>query len=74
MGVHSKRAYNTIKSITHTKSITTSIIEDKDNTPLADDLSRLRRWTEYCKDLYNYPIEPDLVVQYSYYSEYLMSN
>ena len=46
-GVHSKRAFNTIKSITHTKSKITSIIEDKDGAPLADDLSRQRRWTEY---------------------------
>ena len=59
-GVYSKRAYNTIKSITYTTSKTTSIIEDKDGTPPADDLSRLRRWTKYCKDLYSHPIEPDL--------------
>ena len=37
--VHSKRAYNIIKSITDTKSKTTSIIEDKYGTPLADDLT-----------------------------------
>ena len=58
-GVHSKIAYNTIKYISHTKSKTTLIIEDKDGEPIADELSRLRRWTDYCKDLYNYPIEPD---------------
>ena len=61
-GVHSKRAYNTIKSISHTKSKTTSIIKDKYGVPLADDSSRLRRWKEYCKDLYNHPIEPDLEI------------
>ena len=60
MGVHSKSANNTIKSITHTKSKITYIIKDKDGVPLANDLYRLRRWTEYCKDLYNHPIKPEL--------------
>ena len=45
--VHHKIAYNIIKSITHIKSKTNSIIEDKDGSSLADDLSRLRIWTEY---------------------------
>ena len=59
-GVHSKRAYTTIKSITHTKCKTTLIYND--GTPLADDSSRQCRWTEYCKGIYNHPIEPDLVI------------
>ena len=27
--------------------------------PLANDNSRIERWTEYCKDLYNLKINPD---------------
>ena len=45
-GVHSKIAYNTIKSITHTKSKTTTIIEYKYGALVAYDLSRQGRWTE----------------------------
>ena len=55
-GVHSKRACNTIKAITNSTNRKISNIEDANGIyiPLEKD-----RWTEYCKDLYNYPIKTD---------------
>ena len=56
-GVHSKRTYNTIKVITNSINRTISNIEDANGVPIEDDSARLERWTEYCDDLYNYPIK-----------------
>ena len=56
---HNKRAYETLKSFTKTQARSTSIIEDKNGQLLANELSILKRWTEYCQELYNYPIKPD---------------
>ena len=58
-GVHSKRAYNTIKEITNPTNRKISNIEDSNGIILEDDTEKLDRWTEYCKDLYNYPIKTD---------------
>ena len=58
-GVHSKRAYNTIKAITNSIDRKMSNIEDANGVPIEDDSARLERWTEYCRDLYNYPIKTD---------------
>ena len=58
-GRHNKRAYETLKILTKTTPRSTSIIEDRNGVPLADDTLKLNRWTEYCKELYNYPINPD---------------
>ena len=58
-GRHNKRAYETLKSLTRTPSRSTSIIEDKNGQPLAEENSILKRWTEYCQELYNYPIKSD---------------
>ena len=45
--------------LTKTTPRSTSIIEDSNGVPLAEDTLQLNRWTEYCKELYNYPINPD---------------
>ena len=58
-GRHNKRAYETLKSFTKTQARCTSIIEDKNGQLLANEHSILKRWTEYCQELYNYPIKPD---------------
>ena len=58
-GVHSKRAYNTIKVITNQTNRKISNIEDANGILVEDDTAKLDRWTEYCKDLYNYPIKTD---------------
>ena len=53
------RAYTTIKAITNPTNRKKSNIEDANGIPLEDDNAKLDRWTEYCKDLYNYPIKTD---------------
>ena len=58
-GVHRKRAYKTIKVINNSINRKMSNIEDTNGVPIEDDSARLERWTEYCKDLYNYPIKTD---------------
>ena len=58
-GRHNKRAYETLKMLTKTTPRSISIIEDRNRVPLAEDTLKLNRWTEYCKELYNYPINPD---------------
>ena len=58
-GRHNKRAYETLKILTKTPARSTSIIEDKNGQPLAEEHSILKRWKEYCQELYNYPIKPD---------------
>ena len=58
-GRHNKRSYETLKMVTKTTPRSTSIIEDRNGVPLAEDTLKLNRWTEYCKEFYNYPINPD---------------
>ena len=58
-GRHNKRSYATLKSLIKTPARITSIIEDKNGHPLAEEHSILKRRTEYCQELYNYPIKPD---------------
>ena len=61
-GRHNKRAYATLRTLTNTISRSTSIIEDSNGTPEAEDIMILKRWTEYCNDLYNHQINPDISV------------
>ena len=56
---NSKAAYDTLKNLTKTQQNKSPIIEDKDGEPLTESAAILDRWTEYCKELYNYPISPD---------------
>ena len=58
-GRHNKRAYEILRMLTKTTPRSTSIIEDSNGVQLAEDTLQLNRWTEYCKELYNYPINPD---------------
>ena len=50
-GRHNKRAYETLKSLIKTPARSSSIIEDKNGQPVAEEHSILKRWTEYCQDL-----------------------
>ena len=63
---YSKRAYQVLKYLSNTtqkKSI--PIIENKKGILVKDGTEIINRWSEYCKDLYNYQITPD---------RYLLSN
>ena len=61
-GRHNKRAYEKIRTLTNKIPRRTSIIEDSNGTPLAEDSMILTRRTEYCNDLYNHQIKPDISV------------
>lgn len=41
-----------IKTITEIRKITTSLLKDADGTPLMHTLQKLKRWTEYEKELF----------------------
>ena len=56
---NSKAAYDTLKELTKTQQNKSPIIENKEGEPLTESAAILERWTEYCSDLYNYPISPD---------------
>ena len=59
IGRHSKRAYQVLKDLTNTtqkKSIQTI---EKKGILVKDDTEIINRWSEYCKELYNYQITPD---------------
>ena len=51
-----KRAYKTLQMITKPSHKKMMIIFDNNYKPLADN-GLMRRWTEYCNELYNYPIK-----------------
>ena len=55
----SKKAYETLKTLTKVQQSKSSVIENKDGNLLTESSAVLTRWTEYCKELYNYPIQPD---------------
>ena len=56
---NTKKAYDTLKSLTKTQQPKSSVIEDSNGQLLTESNAVLGRWTKYCKDLYNYPLQPD---------------
>jgi hypothetical protein len=57
---NSKPAHETLKKITNPQQNKTTVIEDSSGELLTESFAVLTRWTEYCRELYNYPIEPDI--------------
>lgn len=54
------QAYKTVNKFTEDKNRdATTIIEGSDGTLLTDVEDVLRRWKEYCDELYNYQIDKD---------------
>ena len=51
---NSKRAYHLVKDLTSTKQERTTTIQDKSGTCLTENNDVLKRWTEYCSEMYNY--------------------
>ena len=51
---NSKRAYQLVKDLTSEKQGRSSTIQDKFWTCLTEENQILRRWREYCSELYNY--------------------
>ena len=56
---NSKEAYSTLKAITKTSQARTTVIEDKNGLLLTESNDIAKRWTEYCRDLYNHNISTD---------------
>lgn len=56
---NSKKAFSTIKTLTKSQHSKSSVIEDNSGELLTESTAVLKRWTEYCQDLYNYEIQPD---------------
>ena len=55
----SKKAYSIIKVLTKKKSETINTILNKDGKVLCEDTHIIKRWTEYCQELYNYESRGD---------------
>ena len=51
---NSKRAYQLMKDLPSEKQGRSSTIQDKSGRCLTEEKEILRRWTEYCTELYNY--------------------
>ena len=51
---NSKKTYQLVKDLTSTKQGRTTTIQDKDGKCLTEEQDILKRWTEYCSELYNY--------------------
>ena len=50
----SKKTYQLVKDLTSTKQGRTTTIQDKDGKCLTEEQDILKRWSEYCSELYNY--------------------
>ena len=51
---NSKKTYQLVKDLTSKKQGRTTTIQDKDGKCLTEEQDILKRWTEYCSELYNY--------------------
>ena len=59
---NSKKAYETIKTLTKAKLNKVNTIKDKDGETIMEKTKILERWTEYCTELYNYELKGDASV------------
>ncbi|GFR64464.1 craniofacial development protein 2-like [Elysia marginata] len=57
-----KQTFSTLKMLTKTFQPKKNLIEDKDGRLLTDNEDIMQRWSEYCSDLYNYELQPDLSI------------
>ena len=56
---NSKVAYNTLKLLTKPHQSRTTVVEDKRGNLLTEESAIIKRWTEYCSELYNSEIKGD---------------
>ncbi|KAL8611307.1 hypothetical protein ACOMHN_013738 [Nucella lapillus] len=54
-----KVAFKTLKTLSKSQKAKSSVIEDKNGFLLTEETKVLRKWTEYCQELYNYELKPD---------------
>ena len=48
-----------MKTLTRSQANRATVIEDKDGKLLTEKTAVLNRWTEYCRELYNFESKPD---------------
>ena len=56
---NNKKAYQLVKDLTSSKQGRTTTIQDKNGKRLTEDKDILKRWTEYCSELYNHKVKGD---------------
>ena len=56
---NSKKTYQLVKTLTSTKQGQTNTIQDKNENCPTETLDILKRWTEYCEELYRHTVEGD---------------
>ena len=56
---NSKKAYELVKELSSTKQERSTVIQNKKGEPLTEEKDILKRWTEYCSELYNYETNGD---------------
>ena len=61
-GNNSRKAYQLVKDLTTTKQGRSTAIQDKDGNCLTEDQDVIKRWTEYCSELYNHQSTGDAKV------------
>ena len=59
---NSKRAYQVVKELTNERKTITNVIKDKSGKSLTEENAVIKRWTEYCSELYNYEANGDPTV------------
>ena len=56
---NSKKAYQTVKELSSAKQNRSSIIQDKEGNRLTEGEDIMKRWTQYCSELYNVRTDGD---------------
>ena len=56
---NSKGAFQVMKDLTQQRQSRVSTVQDKQGNGLTDEQEIIGRWTEYCSELYNHPINED---------------
>jgi len=56
---NTKKAYQTVKDLTATKQGQVNTIQDKEGKCLTEEHEIMKRWTEYCSELYNHDTRGD---------------
>ncbi|XP_068691590.1 uncharacterized protein [Montipora foliosa] len=56
---NSKKAYDTVKTLTKSKQSKVNTIKDKKGETIIERSKILERWTEYCSELYIYELQGD---------------
>ena len=59
---NSKEAYKVVKDLTTDRKSNVSTIQDKRGNCLTEEDKIMKRWTEYCTELYNHPVTGDTTV------------